>query len=129
MHSEATETSRLVKSFGPGEVIFHQGQPGDAMYVVQEGQVDIVVAAAQGSTHLTSLDRGKIFGEMALVDRSPRTANAVAGPEGAKVLVIDRPQFVYLVSQQPAFALVVLEVVVQRMRSLGSKSMTAGATA
>lgn len=99
------------------------------MYVVQEGHVDIVAVAEHGPAHLSSLDRGKIFGEMALVDRSPRTANAVAGPDGAKVLVIDRPQFVYLVSQQPAFALVVLEAVVKRMRALGSKPLAAGGTA
>ncbi|MCF8207949.1 MAG: cyclic nucleotide-binding domain-containing protein [Rhodoferax sp.] len=129
MQSEEGETSRLAKAFGPGETIFHQGQPGDAMYVVQEGQVDIVASAEQGSTHLSSLNRGKIFGEMALVDRSPRTANAVAGPSGATVLVIDRPQFVYLVSQQPAFALVVLEAVVGRMRSLGSKALNNGVPA
>ena len=112
------ETSRLAKSFGPGETIFQQGQPGDAMYVVQSGQVDILLRTDQGSTALGSLDRGKIFGEMALVDRSPRTADAVAGPEGSTVLVIDRSQFVYLVSQQPAFALVILEAVVTRMRAL-----------
>ena len=129
MHTAFNESSRLAKAFGPGEAIFHQGQPGDAMYVVQEGQVDIVLQGPAGPKQLGSLDRGKIFGEMALVDRSPRTADAVAGPHGAQVLVIDRSQFVYLVSQQPAFALVILEAVVTRMRSLGAAPQPEGAAA
>jgi CRP-like cAMP-binding protein len=120
MNAALGETSQLARTFAPGQAIFQQGEPGDAMYVIHEGQVDIVLSGAAGQTVLGNLDRGKIFGEMALVDRSPRTASAIAGPDGVTVLAIDRTQFVYLVSQQPAFALLVLEAVIKRTRSLGN---------
>lgn len=87
------------------------------MYVVQDGEVTISKNRSQGPTNLAVLKKGAFFGEMALMDSSPRSANAVAGPDGARVLAIDSAHFVYLVSQQPAFALVVLQAVVTRLRS------------
>ena len=87
------------------------------MYIVQDGVVDIRKEGADGPIQLTSLGKGEVFGEIALVDKSLRTASATAGQQGAKVLAIDNAHFVYLVSQQPAFALIVLEVMASRLRS------------
>ena len=108
---------RFLRAFDPLQDIFRQGHPGDVMYVVQDGCVDIRKESANGSVKLTTLGKGELFGEIALVDQRPRSASAIAGPEGAKVLAIDSAHFVYLVSQQPAFALIVLEVMASRLRS------------
>lgn len=86
------------------------------MYVVQDGLVDIRKEARDNTIQLTTLGKGELFGEVALVDHSPRTASAIAGAQGTMVLAIDRAHFVYLVSQQPAFALLVLEVMASRLR-------------
>ena len=112
------QSARLLLACQPEQTIFFEGETGRAMYVVQDGEVEICTTGATGSVTLARLRKGEVFGELALVDDSPRSASAVAGPQGASVLVIDRAHFVYLVGQQPAFALVVLEVMASRMRSL-----------
>lgn len=79
------------KKYGPDEYIFREGQPGDNLYVVLEGQVmiakDIVGA---GEEALAFLERGDYFGEMALIDNQPRSAAAKAHTDGAVVLQISR---------------------------------------
>ena len=114
---EAEDLPRFLRVYEPMQHIFQEGDPGDVMYVVQDGIVDICKQGANGPIQLTSVGKGEIFGEIALVDKSPRTASATAGQQGAKVLAIDNAHFVYLVSQQPAFALIVLEVMASRLRS------------
>ena len=114
--SSDEEVTRFLQAYAPSQCIFQEGDAGESMYVVQDGAVSVCVERDGSSVQLRVLQKGEIFGEMALVDRSPRSASAIAGPEGAKVLAIDSAHFVYLVSQQPAFALVVLQAVVSRLR-------------
>ena len=114
---DAAELPRFLRTYEPLQHIFREGDPGDVMYVVQDGAVDIHKEGANGQIQLTTMGKGEFFGEIALVDKSPRTASATAGCQGAKVLAIDNAHFVYLVSQQPAFALIVLEVMASRLRS------------
>ena len=118
------EVTRFLQAYDPAQAIFREGDSGKTMYVVQDGSVEIHKQGSTETTLLGTLDKGKFFGEMALVDKSPRSATALAGPGGAKVLAIDSAHFVYLVSQQPAFALVVLEVVVSRLRTEIARSET-----
>jgi len=116
---------RFLRVYDPAQVIFREGDPGDVMFVVQNGEVEIHRDVTSQSEPLARLSAGEIFGEMALVDQSPRSATAVASSRGAKVLAIDSAHFVYLVGQQPAFALVVLEVMASRLRSINQRWETA----
>ena len=108
---------RFLRAYDADQVIFSQGDPGDTMYVVEDGTVEVFRESADGPVTLARLTKGEFFGEMALVDDGPRSAGAAAGPDGARVLAIDGPHFIYLVSQQPAFALVVLGVMARRLRA------------
>ena len=108
---------RFRRTYAPGEIIFHQGDPGDAMYVVDDGEIEIVLDTTDGPVVLSRLVKGETFGEMALVDDLPRSASAVAGTNGASAMAIDVSHFIYLVSQQPAFALMVLGVMARRLRT------------
>lgn len=108
--------TRFLRVYDAAQTIFHMGDPGDAMYVVDEGQVEICIESQGSSVVVARMGKGEFFGEMALVDNSPRSASAVAGPQGTRVLAIDTPHFIYLVSQQPAFALVVLGIMADRLR-------------
>jgi CRP/FNR family transcriptional regulator, cyclic AMP receptor protein len=110
-----------VKTFAAGEVIFAQGDPGDLMYVVQDGEVEIRL----GERVIDSAGAGGIVGEMALVDKGPRSASAVAKTE-CRLVPVDQKHFEYLVSQTPHFAITVMKIIVDRLRrrmiDLGSGS-------
>jgi CRP-like cAMP-binding protein len=96
-----------------GSVVFEQGDPGDAMYVVLEGEVEVYV----GTTKVETLAAGDIFGEMALIDRAPRAARAVAKTR-CKLVSIPELRFVHLVQRTPQFSLHIMKVLADRLRKL-----------
>jgi CRP-like cAMP-binding protein len=79
------------RKYGPSQVIFREGEMGNEMYVVLEGRVMISkYIPGAGEEALAFLERGGYFGEMALIDNEPRSADAKAHEGGAVVLVISR---------------------------------------
>ena len=94
-----------------GEVIFAAGEPGSEMFGVIEGEVEIRLSA--GGVHTFGPD--ETFGEMALVDSSPRSGTAVAVSD-TKLAVIDRNAFLFLVHETPMFALQVMSSMAARLR-------------
>jgi CRP-like cAMP-binding protein len=118
---ELSFSRKFVQSYGKGETIFEEGSLGGEMYAVLEGSVEISRRLADGTEkRLRLLAEGEIFGEMGLVENAPRSATARAHADGTRVMVIDQAKFVYLVSQQPVFALNVMQVLCQRIRRLES---------
>jgi CRP-like cAMP-binding protein len=99
------------KSYNPGETIFRENDPGMFMYVVKRGQVEL----RRGGVLLEVVEKGNIFGEMALIEHGTRSATAVAASE-CQVVPIDEEKFTYLVKQTPYFALDVLRIMAQRLR-------------
>jgi len=79
------------RKYGPNQVIFREGETGNELYVVLEGRVMISkYIPGAGEEALAFLERGGYFGEMALIDNAPRSADAKAHAGGAVVLVISR---------------------------------------
>jgi CRP-like cAMP-binding protein len=103
------------KSFKSGETIFREGDPADCLYVVREGQVDITL----GNRLLKPLGEGEIFGEMALIDGAPRSASAVARSD-VTLIPVNEKQFAFLVGQLPYFALGVMRIMAERLRTMNS---------
>ena len=99
------------ETYTAGQVIFQEGQPGDVMYVVQVGQVNILLNGQQ----FDSAGPGDIFGEMALIDDRPRSATAVAATD-CTIVPIDEQRFSYLVHETPHFALTVMRIMADRLR-------------
>lgn len=99
------------QTFAAGTQIFAAGEPGRNMYVVKDGKVDIV---SRGQV-LETVGPGGIFGEMALIDKTNRSAGAVAKTDCTLVL-IDERRFLYLVQESPFFALSVMGVMANRLR-------------
>lgn len=97
----------------PGTYVFRKGDACDAMYAVLEGKVAIF----NGSVLIEEVAAGGIFGEMALVDGSPRSADAVAGT-AVKLAKIDEQRFLSLAQYNPYFTLEVLRGTVARLRRL-----------
>lgn len=99
------------KHFAPGQRIFSQGDPGDYMYGVIEGQVEII----RDGKVIDMVGPGGIFGEMALIDHTGRSAAAVAKTE-CKTAQINEKRFYFLVQQTPNFALHLLRILTDRIR-------------
>jgi len=100
-----------VRVFKQGEVIFREGDPANELYVIKSGKVDIV----SGNRHLATIGDYGIFGEMALIDKEPRSATVTAATD-VEVVPVDERQFLFLVSQTPFFALKVMRVLASRLR-------------
>jgi CRP-like cAMP-binding protein len=102
-----------VAQFAPGDVIFAEGDPGDKMYVIRSGEVEILLDGRV----LEVLTSGGIFGEMALIDGAARAATARA-KTACEVAPISEKTFLFLVHETPFFAIAVMRTLVQRLRRM-----------
>jgi len=110
----------------PGEVLFHEGDAGDTMYVVLEGRIMISKnIPGAGEEALAFLERGDYFGEMALIDGKPRSADASAHNGGAVVLAIPGDVLSGILNIQKVSSLRLLKIlcslVAKRLRELDDK--------
>ena len=96
-----------------GDTIFHEGDEGKVMYVLLEGSVTLSVTGRK----LEKLNRGAVFGEMALIDAAPRSASAVAQSDCTLVPVTGE-RFRDLIRQDPQFALDIMATMAARLRSM-----------
>lgn len=101
--SELLEFEKIIhrRRYKPDETIFWEGEPGVGMYIVQEGRVAIFKnVSEQHREQLAKLRSGEFFGELALLDESPRSATAVALKE-TKILGLFRPDLLDLIKRHP----------------------------
>ncbi|MDB5518796.1 MAG: hypothetical protein JWQ17_5554 [Tardiphaga sp.] len=108
---------KCINEYEVSDVIFEEGSVGRELFVVLEGKIDIVKATGAGRTLIVTLGKGEVFGEMAVIDGSARSATAIAAAPKTRVMRINHARFVYLVSQQPAFALMIMDALSKRLRA------------
>jgi CRP/FNR family cyclic AMP-dependent transcriptional regulator len=108
---------KCINEYDVSDVIFEEGSTGRELFVVLNGKVDIVKNTGVSRTLIVTLDKGEFFGEMAVIDGSARSATAIAAATGTRVMRINHARFVYLVSQQPAFALMIMDALSKRLRA------------
>ena len=100
-------TRFLEKSYSAGDVVFHEGDPGRALFVVVEGTVEITQATTRGEHVVRTLGAGDAFGELALIDESQRSGSArVAEP--ARLLILYKTDFDALMDGEARIAVVVM---------------------
>ncbi|HEY6532835.1 MAG TPA: Crp/Fnr family transcriptional regulator [Acidimicrobiales bacterium] len=113
------------RRFGRGEVVFHEGDPGDSLHVIEKGHVAIRVSTPLGDVlTLVLLGPGEAFGEQALLGSPHRTASAVA-VEGAETRVVLGDQFAELRRENPAVTELLVEVLAAQVRRLSSHLLEA----
>lgn len=100
--------------FSPGQELFHEGDPGDAAYVILSGSVDITVETAHGSVKVASAERNSIVGEIALLSDGYRTAT-VSAATPLETLRIDKQAFLKLMTECPSLMFGVLKVLSSRL--------------
>jgi signal transduction histidine kinase len=114
---EAVRRSCVGQSFAPGRVVFTEGDEGDGIYMVREGLVQISALVGQGQERkvLTRVRPGEFFGEMAVLDREPRSATATA-ETATSVYFIPREKLLGLLESCPSLAVSLVREFSLRMR-------------
>ena len=102
--------------FEAGKVVFREGDPGDAVYVVLDGKVELRV----GGRLVETVGPGGILGEMALIEHAPRVATATA-KIASDLLPISEARFTTMIQQTPSFALQIMKVMAGRLRKMDAR--------
>ncbi len=104
------------KSIARGAVIFLKDAPGSSLFAISKGAVKITIPSVDGHAPVFNLmTKGDIFGEIALLDGHPRTADAVAITD-CEMFVVERRDFLPLVQEEPEIALKLIEILCARLR-------------
>jgi CRP-like cAMP-binding protein len=106
------------KEFGREEAVFHEGDIGDAFYIVMEGQIRIsTMVPGVGEEALAVLKPGAYFGEMALIDDFPRSASAIAHESPVKLLAVYKRDFKKLMAEDKEMAFKLMSVFIRTLSS------------
>jgi CRP-like cAMP-binding protein len=110
----------LGKTYEDGQIIIHQGDEGNCMYVIQEGQVEIILENEGQEIKLGVRGKGEFIGEMAIFDRDVRSAT-VRSMGQSRILTVDRKNFMRRVNEDPSLAFRLVELMSHRIRELGEE--------
>ena len=114
---QALSSATKRRTFRAGEVIFHRDDPGQVLYMIKEGKVKICIISPDGQeVSLTVFGKGEVFGEFALLDGLPRSADAVA-LEKVECYTLQRSDFQNAILKNPKIAILVLEALSKRLRN------------
>ncbi|NKN37534.1 cyclic nucleotide-binding domain-containing protein [Agrobacterium sp. a22-2] len=100
--------------FSPGQVLFHQGDAGDAAYVILRGSAEVTVETPFGMVKVATIERNSLIGEISLLGDGERTATVIATTQ-LETLRINKENFLKLMTESPKFMLCVLEVLSSRL--------------
>lgn len=102
--------------FEAGQTVFSQGDEGDAMYLIEEGAVDVVAGAGKQRVTVASLFQKQYFGELSLLDGAPRSATTVTA-RSTVLLALERDDFVDFIKRRPEAALAIMHEIGERIRA------------
>jgi CRP-like cAMP-binding protein len=115
MSAEKDGFARFLKHFPKGTVLFNEGDEGEDMYIIRTGRVAIKKRVPHGELVVAELEKGDFFGEMALLERIPRTAGAEMVEDG-DLIVIGSDVFGDMVKSNPEIAVRMLRKYSMRLR-------------
>jgi CRP-like cAMP-binding protein len=110
----------LGRVYEPGEVIVRQGDVGDCMYVIQDGEVEILAERDGTEALLRVAGRNEILGEMAIFEHQRRSATMRARSR-ARVLTLDKRNFLRRINEDPSLAFNIVETMSRRVRELSQE--------
>jgi CRP-like cAMP-binding protein/flavin-dependent dehydrogenase len=117
---DTMKSNALGKVYQPGEVIFRKGDAGDCMFVIQDGQVEVLAEFEGREVRLAVCEAGEVIGEMAIFEHQAHSATVRALGK-ARVLTVDEITFLRYVHQDPSFAYQLLKMMSNRVRRLDTE--------
>ena len=115
-----TSGGALGRTYQDGEVVVRQGEEGDCLFVVQEGQLEVVRQEQGKETLIRMVGKDELFGEMAVFERQLRSAT-VRAKGAARVLTLDKKNFLRRVNEDPSLAFRIVETMSRRVRELSAQ--------
>jgi len=114
----------FLKPYKKGSTLFVEGMPGEVLYIVVDGKVDISKKTKEGDKLIAQLGAGEILGEMSLIDSGPRTASGKTS-EDSRLIVITKNSFAEMLDSDPKIAakilMVLLKIINKRLRLTDKK--------
>ena len=120
MAAEKNPFAKFLTHFTKGHVLFREGEEGDDMYIIQSGRVAIKKKVKEGEATLAVLEKGDFFGEMAILERLPRSASAEVSEDG-DIIVINGETFGDMIKTNPEIAIRMLRKQSIRLRETNQK--------
>ena len=115
-------------TYDSGEELCHQGETGDAMYVILAGSADVIIDGRSGEIKVAELSRNAFFGEIAILCDMPRTAT-IRATDRLVTLKITKDMFYRMVQEFPSLAVEVMRVLAHRLEETNNKLRDATARA
>ncbi|MBC7472873.1 MAG: Crp/Fnr family transcriptional regulator [Candidatus Sericytochromatia bacterium] len=110
------------KNYSKKNIVFHEGDYGDALYIIKNGRIKIAKVALDGREKtLTILKGGDFFGEMAIFDDMPRSATAESMENDVKLLSINKTDFERLITENPSIAIRIMKDLTRRIRQVNEQ--------
>jgi CRP/FNR family cyclic AMP-dependent transcriptional regulator len=110
------------KTYSKKNIVFHDGDFGDALYVIKQGRIKIAKVAIDGREKtLTILKSGDFFGEMAIFDDMPRSATAESMDNDVRLLSINKTDFERLIIENPSIAIRIMKDLTRRIRQVNEQ--------
>lgn len=113
-HRELLASSSEVLTFGSGQILFRQGEVGNAAYVIIKGEAEVVTEGTEGEISIATIGQYQFIGEIAILIDVPRTATVVATGE-LSALVISKEMFYRLVTDYPVIAIEIMRELAHRL--------------
>ena len=110
----------LGREYKGGDVIVHQGEMGDCMYVIQEGEVEVVRVDNGSIIRLAVLGRGDFFGEMSVFEKEVRSAT-VRALDRVRVITVDNKTFMRRIQEDPTLAFRIFQTMASRIKQLNEE--------
>ena len=110
-------SAALGRFYEDGEIVVRQGDVGDCLFVVQDGEVEIIAEEDGAEVILRSAGRNEVLGEMAIFEHRPRSATIRAKGK-ARILTLDKRNFLRRINEDPSLAFRMIETMSHRVRDL-----------
>jgi len=111
---------KFAKVFKAGELLFRQGDPGEHMFIIQSGKIEVYLSTPKGEKSLAFFGPGDFFGEMAIIDKAPRSTNARAADE-TRLILLDERTFDLHVQSNPAIVRKIMKNMSNRIRDMNQQ--------